>query len=128
MRKIALLCTTIVLLSFSLAACGTELSLPVIEDAREVVTLTPLATAIIPTATPVPGGAAEVANTYYKAWERADLVGMYSLLSPQSQALVGIDEFTTAYDRATATASVLNITTRPIGCYKMAIDQLLKLR
>lgn len=115
MRKIAILITTIALLTLSTAACGNNINLPVIQDSREVVTLTPLSTAIVPTATPVPGGAAEVANTYYKAWEREDLLGMYSLLSPQSQDLVGSDEFSRSYTAAQDTAKVLKIATRPIG-------------
>ncbi|MEM9773996.1 MAG: penicillin-binding transpeptidase domain-containing protein [Chloroflexota bacterium] len=115
MRKIIYSASTLLLLAIGLSACGNELAIPVIQDSREVVTLTPLATAIIPTATPVPGGAAEVANTYYKAWERGDLIGMYSLLSPQSQDLVGSDTFARAYEEAQNTASVQNITTRPVG-------------
>ncbi len=100
----------------TISACGTtEGRIPIIQDSSEYVTLTPLATAIIPTATPVPGGAAEVANTFYKAWERNDLLGMYSLLSTQSQALVGSDQFADTYTRATRTAGVKSIATRPIG-------------
>ncbi|MFK7803103.1 MAG: penicillin-binding transpeptidase domain-containing protein [Anaerolineae bacterium] len=115
MRKIAILFITIALLGLSTVACGSNLAVPIIQDSREVVTLTPLSTAIIPTATPVPGGAAEVANTYYKAWERDDLLGMYSLLSPQSQGLVGSDQFVNSYQAALDTARVLTISTRPVG-------------
>ncbi|MFT5196084.1 MAG: penicillin-binding protein 2, partial [Candidatus Promineifilaceae bacterium] len=115
MRKIAFLFTTLTLLIFATIACGNDFALPIIQDSRQVVTLTPLATAITPTATPVLGGAAEVANTFYKAWERGDLLGMYSLLSPQSQALVGSDQFANSYTTATAMAGVQNIASRPIG-------------
>lgn len=50
-----------------------------------------------PTGTPVPGGADLVAAAFLAAWERGDLSGMYSLLSPSSQALVERSAFIARY-------------------------------
>jgi penicillin-binding protein 2 len=51
-----------------------------------------------PTGTPVPGGADLVASAFLSAWERGDLQGMYSLLSPTSQALIERSAFIARYE------------------------------
>lgn len=65
--------------------------------------------------TPVPDGAAEVGQTFYTAWENQDLLGMYSLLSTQSQALVGSGIFTQRYQQAMQTATVQTVEAKPLA-------------
>lgn len=50
-----------------------------------------------PTGAPTPGGADLVAAAFLSAWERGDLAGMYSLLSPTSQALIERQAFMARY-------------------------------
>ncbi len=111
-QKLPLLLTTSIWILF-LVACTT--GLPRIQDSFSEATLTPLPTTDLSTPTPVPGGAAEVGQTFYKAWERRDYLGMYSLLSPQSQALVTSDIFVRAYQQAMNTATVQEVITSPQG-------------
>ncbi|MDJ0754571.1 MAG: penicillin-binding transpeptidase domain-containing protein [Ardenticatenaceae bacterium] len=96
-----------------LAAC--TVSMPVLQDSFAEPTLTPFPTAEPATPTPVPGGAAEVGQTFYKAWERLDYLGMYSLLSEQSQALVTSDIFVNQYETAMRTATVQTVRAMPQG-------------
>ncbi len=86
-----------------------------IQDAYEPIVISPEPTAIIATATPLPDGAAEVATTFYAAWERQDYLGMYSLLSPQSQALVDTQAFVNRYEAAMRTATVQAVQTQPLA-------------
>lgn len=95
-----------------LAGCQ---ALPTLQDSYDYVTLTPLNTAVSATATPVPGGAAEVGQTFYKAWEAGNYLGMYSLLSPQSQALVDANAFTQRYETALRTATVQTVHSQPLA-------------
>ncbi|MCA9981189.1 MAG: hypothetical protein KDD89_10150, partial [Anaerolineales bacterium] len=95
-----------------LSACTTTFA---IEDSFEAVTLTPLPTHTPVTPTPVPGGAAEVGQTFYKAWENGDLLGMYSLLSPQSQALIDSALFQERYRAAMQAATVQQIHIQPLA-------------
>lgn len=110
MRRIAFFFTLFLVL-IPLAGCQL---LPTVEDSYEVVTLTPLVTAVPATSTPVPGGAAEVGQTFYKAWETQNYLGMYSLLSPQSQALVDSNAFVQRYETAVRTATVQAIRVQPL--------------
>lgn len=94
------------------AGCTPSLA---IEDSFESVTLTPLPTNTPVTPTPVPSGAAEVGQTFYKAWENEDMLGMYSLLSPQSQALIDSDLFQRRYREAMQAATVQSISVQPLA-------------
>ncbi|MCA9934560.1 MAG: hypothetical protein KC415_11585 [Anaerolineales bacterium] len=79
---------------------------------------TPAATAVPtpePTGTPIlddPGG---IARAFYRAWEGFDYLGMYSLLSPQSQALVDSQSFVARYAEAMDTARVVSIHAQPLS-------------
>ena len=110
MRRLFILLALFIIL-VPLANCQL---LPPLEDANQYVTLTPLTTAVPPTATPVPDGAAEVGQTFYKAWEAQNYLGMYSLLSPQSQALVDAASFSQRYTAAIRAATVQTIRTQPL--------------
>src|SRR5690606_26941219 len=75
------------LLLFTLAAC--ESLIPALQDAYDPQTPTAMPTPTLsPTTTPITEAAEGVARAFYRAWEDGDYAGMYSLLSPQSQALV----------------------------------------
>lgn len=96
-----------------LVACG---AIPPIQDSTELVTLTPLPTNT-PRATEIP--TSDDANgfglAFYRAWELNDFLGMYSLLSPSSQALVDNISFETRYREAMDTATVIDISTQALG-------------
>jgi penicillin-binding protein 2 len=102
-------------LGLLLSACTPSLAGFSIEDSFDLPTLTPLPTStpLVPTA--VPSGAAEVGQTFYKAWEVGDLVGMYSLLSPQSQALIDRDLFSRRYREALQAATVQGVHIQPLA-------------
>lgn len=55
------------------------------------------------------------ARAFYRAWEAEDYVGMYSLLSPQSQALVDGQSFVQRYEEAMETAAVKQVTAQPVS-------------
>ena len=55
------------------------------------------------------------ARAFYTAWENEDYLGMYSLLSPQSQAIVDSDSFTARYDEAMMTAGVQSLHAQPLS-------------
>ncbi|MCB8942161.1 MAG: hypothetical protein H6658_00150 [Ardenticatenaceae bacterium] len=102
----AILCVTAV-------ACTTPLLPPTSSD-------TATATTIQPTSTPTPPpdiaeDATGIGRAFLRAWEGKDYLGMYSLLSPQSQALVDSLAFSQKYDDAMNTATVNTIHTQPIG-------------
>ncbi len=97
-----------------LSACTSSFSFA-IEDSFDAATLTPIPTNAPVTPTPVPGGAAEVGQTFYKAWENGDLLGMYSLLSPQSQALIDRDLFQNRYRVAMQAATVQGVRIQPLA-------------
>jgi penicillin-binding protein 2 len=79
----------------------------------------PSTPAITPTATPPPGGAELVAATFLSAWEQQDHGGMYSLLSPRSQALVSQANFTARYTQFNETGLITTV--RP--AIKTALQQ-----
>jgi penicillin-binding protein 2 len=100
-----------------LAACGQAISLP--QDANETVTLAPAATHTpLPTAVPDRDDASGIARAYFKAWEEGDYLGMYSLLAPQSQALVDPAAFVARYEEALKTATVIALTSQPLGIFQ----------
>jgi penicillin-binding protein 2 len=101
-------------LIFIMVACGAE-GFPAIQDAYEEVTITPTPEDT-PEATPIPvlEDAGGIGRAFYRAWEMNDLLGMYSLLSPQSQTLVASQDFVQRYDDAMRTANVQAITAQPL--------------
>ncbi len=100
-----------------LAACGEPVSVPaLVEDAYQEATLTPLPTNTPePTATSIPDGAEGIGLAFYRAWEAKDYLGMYSLLSPQSQALVDSRTFVDFYEDMMESATVLVISSQPLS-------------
>lgn len=106
-----LFCIAFILLIGWLAGCSGF----TIQDSYEPIVISPEPTAVIVTATPLPGGSAEVGATFYKAWEKQDYLGMYSLLSPQSQALVDSQSFVSRYETAMRTATVQSVSTHPVA-------------
>ena len=97
------------------AACA-EIVPPPLEDSYAEVTLTPLPTPTAePTATSIPSGAEGIGLAFFRAWEGKDYLGMYSLLSPQSQALVDSRSFVNLYEELMATATVQSIHAQPVS-------------
>ncbi len=81
-------------------------------------TNTPLPTVVPtpePTPTPINEDAGGIARAFYRAWEGFDYLGMYSLLSPQSQALVDSQSFINRYAEAMDTARVVSVHTQPLA-------------
>ncbi|HRQ39057.1 MAG TPA: penicillin-binding transpeptidase domain-containing protein [Chloroflexota bacterium] len=95
------------LLILWLAACGQGLGMPPIQDsrARDVTLPPPPTNTPIPTEIPTTEDAAGIALAFFKAWEQGDLLGMYSLLTPQTQALVDSASFVARYQEAMNTAT-----------------------
>ncbi len=103
-------------LLLALAACSQEAAVPAPEDSYVEVTLTPLPSATPEaTATSIPSGAEGIGLAFFRAWEGKDYLGMYSLLSPQSQALVDSRTFVTFYEELMEVATVLDIHAQPLS-------------
>jgi penicillin-binding protein 2 len=68
-----------------------------------------------PTLGPITEDAGGYARAFYRAWEGGDLLGMYSLLSPESQALVDSGAFIRRYQEAMDTATVRSIRAQPLS-------------
>ncbi len=83
------------------------------QDSYEQVTFTPPPTNS--PAPPVTGDATGIARAFLQAWEAQDYLGMYSLLAPQSQALVDSQSFVTRYTEAMNTATVTAVHTQPLA-------------
>ena len=66
----------------------------------------------------VPPGADNIGITFFKAWEVGDYTTMYSLLSPQSQALVDAEAFSGRYQEALTAAHVIQVRTQPIAAHQ----------
>ncbi len=101
-----------------LAACGGsgDTNAPLIQDASEVVTLPPPPTSTpLPTAVPATEDASGIGLAFFKAWEAGDYLGMYSLLTPQSQALVGSQDFVARYQDTMQAATVQEVQSQPLG-------------
>jgi penicillin-binding protein 2 len=107
-----------------LAACGQEAPAPPApEDSYVEVTLTPLPTATPqPTATSIPGGAEGIGLAFFRSWEGKDYLGMYSVLSPQSQALIDSRTFVTFYQEMMEAATVLAIHVQPLSARQDGAD------
>jgi penicillin-binding protein 2 len=105
----------ILLFIFLMVACQ-EIAPPPVEDSYLEATLTPLPTnSPPPTVTSIPGGGEGIGLAFFKAWEGKDYLGMYSLLSPQSQALVDSRSFVSFYEEMMRIATVQSIHTQPIS-------------
>ncbi len=101
-----------------LVACGGsgDSNAPLIQDASEVVTLPPPPTSTpLPTAVPATEDASGIGLAFFKAWEAGDYLGMYSLLTPQSQALVGSQAFVERYQDTMQAATVQEVQSQPLG-------------
>jgi penicillin-binding protein 2 len=97
-----------------LVACGELIPPP--QDSYVETTLTPLPTSTVqPTMTPISDGAEGIALAFYRAWEGKDYLGMYSLLSPQSQALVDSQSFVTFYEEIMEIATVHTVHAQPLS-------------
>lgn len=107
-----------VLLIFILTACGGE-GLPFVQDSTEPISPEDIANSSenSPTATEevVSEDAGGYARAFYRAWEAQDIIGMYSLLAPQSQALVDINSFVQRYEDAMNTAAVQQVIAQPVS-------------
>lgn len=64
---------------------------------------------------PIEEDAGGYARAFYRAWEALDYVGMYGLLSAQSQARVDRESFVARYDEAVKTAAVQSIHAQPLS-------------
>ena len=107
---------------------GCRGDLPLIQDAYEIVTLTPLPTATVLAPTPDPGEASQTGLTFFKTWEAGDYAGMYTLLSPQSQALVDRQAFIDRYTSAEQTAVVQAVRTQPLAARQEGLEAEFRVR
>jgi penicillin-binding protein 2 len=97
-----------------LTACGELIPAP--QDSYNETTLTPLPTStIVPTSTAIPDGAEGIGLAFYRAWEGKDYLGMYSLLSSQSQALVDSQSFIDFYEEMMEIATVKTVHAQPLS-------------
>lgn len=111
-RSLFLMLFLMVALLVAVAACGTGIPIP--QDSYQPFTSTPNpATVEAMTGTPTPppdrGSPDGLARAFFRAWENFDYDGMYSLLTPQSQALVPRGDFRQRYEAAMTTARVQNV-------------------
>lgn len=113
-------------LAFWLVSCD---QLPPFQDARQLATGTPAGT-IPPLAppTPIPDSAEGIGRAFYKAWEAQDYLGMYSLLAPQSQALINGQAFVTLYEQTMETAAVQAIHTQPLAAIQNGAEAQMEVR
>ncbi|MEM7119154.1 MAG: penicillin-binding transpeptidase domain-containing protein [Chloroflexota bacterium] len=102
-----------------LTACGggdIELPIPLPSDSNTPVPVpTDAPATAIPTDVPITEDASGYARAFYRAWEGFDFIGMYSLLSPQSQALVDGNSFVQRYQETMETAVVQQIHAQPLS-------------
>jgi penicillin-binding protein 2 len=102
-----------------LVACGQGTSLSLPQDSFQEVTATPLPTNTpLPTAVPVEADASGIGRAFYRAWEDGDYLGMYSLLAPQSQALVSSSDFVQLYQELMTTAAVQTVSSQPLSMFQ----------
>ncbi|MEJ2747485.1 MAG: penicillin-binding transpeptidase domain-containing protein [Anaerolineae bacterium] len=93
--------------------------MPLPQDSFQEVTATPLPTNTPqPTAVPVLEDASGIGRAFFRAWEDGDYLGMYSLLAPQSQALVSATDFVQIYTDMMTTAAVQNIISQPLSTFQ----------
>lgn len=99
-----------------LAACGAEDRPPPPAEIVEAATLTPSPTAtVVPTEVPVREDASGIGRAFFRAWEGGDYLGMYSVLSGQSQGLVDSQSFVQLYEESMETATVQSIRSQPLS-------------
>jgi penicillin-binding protein 2 len=107
-----------ILLAVIVTACGGA-GLPFVQDASEPIPpmeiANPGGNSPSTTEEPISEDAGGYARAFYRAWEAQDYVGMYSLLAPQSQALVDSSSFVQRYDEAMKTAAVQEIVAQPVS-------------
>lgn len=106
----------LLLLVIFLSACSG--GLPLIRDANTPIppnATIPASGSLLPTPTVVVESADGVGRAFYRAWEGQDFAGMYSLLTPQSQALVSSEAFIGLYESVMETASVRVVRTQPLA-------------
>ncbi len=114
MKRAILLLLLITLLATACSQAADSLSGMLPGEREEAADSLPTAT-IAPTETPVLEDASGYARAFYRAWEGGDLLGMYSLLSPASQALVDSGAFVQRYQEALNTATVKTIRAQPLS-------------
>ncbi len=108
--------TFIGVLLFLLVACDSGGIIPQPQDSRELITLTPPPTSISqPTDIPIKEDASGIGRAFFRAWEGHDYLGMYSLLAPQSQAIVDSQSFVQLYQEIIETATVHSIRSQPLS-------------
>ena len=108
----------LILLLLFTVACGGEF-LPLPQDSFEEVTATPLPTNTpLPTAVPILEDASGIGRAFVRAWEEGDFLGMYSLLAPQSQALVSAADFVQIYTETMTTAAVQTVNSQPRSTFQ----------
>ncbi|MCP4427636.1 MAG: hypothetical protein GY803_24395 [Chloroflexi bacterium] len=108
----------ILLLVFT-TACGEDIPLPLPQDSFEEVTATPLPTNTPqPTAVPIKEDASGIGRAFFRAWEEGDYLGMYSLLAPQSQAVVSAADFVQIYTETMTTAAVQTVSSQPLSTFQ----------
>ena len=104
----------LLLLLIPLVACSE--GLPRLHDAYEPITASPRPTpTVAPTATAVPEAAEGIGRAFYQAWSALDYDGMYSFLSPQSQALVDRGSFISLYQESMQMATVQAVHAQPLA-------------
>ena len=108
--KWALIC----LLILFLTGCGADDPAQRLLESVSTPTPRPTSTPEPPPAV-IPGGAEGIGLAFFRAWEIGDYLGMYSLLSPQSQALVDGRSFVSLYEQAMETATVLSLHAQPLA-------------
>ena len=119
MRRI---CTCVLALGIGLSACGQQwtpvtASQPTLPPALPSPDTPGPGATIAPSPTPTEfaPGADGVATAYLTAWESDDMLGMYSLLSRTSQAMLDKATFAERYREAQREATVLEVATRPLA-------------
>ena len=108
----------LLIISFLAVACGNQ-EIPFILGTDEAAQSIPTTVSAIDSSSSseetISEDAGGYARAFYRAWEAQDYMGMYSLLAPQSQALVDSQSFVQRYDEAMKTAAVQNITAQPVS-------------
>jgi penicillin-binding protein 2 len=111
LKLLVVLATTL-----ALSACGSNSILPLAKDATVFAPTAPSPTAPpLPTNTPVREDASGIGRAYFRAWEGSDYLGMYSVLSAQSQGVVDSQSFVQLYEETMATATVRALRSQPLS-------------
>ena len=108
----------LVFISILAASCSSQ-ELPFSQGIDEAIPTIPMAKSAVDSSSTseeaVTEDAAGYARAFYRAWEAQDYIGMYSLLAPQSQALVDSPSFVQRYDEAMKTAAVQSVNAQPVS-------------